>query len=179
MRAAISFLVLLTACGGTTSGSAPDWVGSWRSAASVPGSYSEMTLEGRGTSLGGTGVQHVEAGIDRPFVVLGTTAPVPGPGVTFTYADGATEGFTFSQPDATRLVLSNPSRELSFVRPTYQPCAGKACGASCQVCPPADPNCVETAVVKACTVDGTCVPAGYVCPAGPAGPCSPVPACGV
>jgi hypothetical protein len=126
MLAAPSFLVFLTACGSLTPVSAPDWVGSWRSAASVPGSYAEMTLEGRGTSLGGTGVQHVEARLDRPFVVLGTTAPVPGLGVTFTYADGATEGFTFSQPDATRLDLSNPSRALSFMRPTYQPLP--ACG---------------------------------------------------
>jgi hypothetical protein len=179
MRSGLSFLVLLTACGSSTPVSAPDWAGSWRSAASVPGSYAEMTLDGRGTSLGGTGVQHVEAGIDRPFVVQGTTAPVPGPGVTFTYADGATEGFTFSQPDAMRLVLWNPNRELSFARPTYQACAGKACGASCQLCPPGDPSCVETAVVKACAVDGSCVPMGSICPAGPTGPCSPVPACGI
>ncbi|MEM9873518.1 MAG: hypothetical protein AAF928_01395, partial [Myxococcota bacterium] len=29
----------------------------------------------------------------------------------------------------------------------YAPCAGKACGASCNVCPPDDADCVETAVL--------------------------------
>ena len=47
----------------------------------------------------------------------------------------------------------------------YQPCAGKSCGDSCAVCDPADPNCVETADVKACDPSGECVSAGGVeCP---------------
>ncbi len=38
----------------------------------------------------------------------------------------------------------------------YQPCAGKACGDGCSVCPPGDADCVETAVVKVCDDAGTC-----------------------
>ncbi len=38
----------------------------------------------------------------------------------------------------------------------YDPCAGKQCGASCSICDPADKNCVETAVVKQCSVAGKC-----------------------
>jgi hypothetical protein len=38
----------------------------------------------------------------------------------------------------------------------YDPCAGKACGALCNVCPPNDTNCAETAVVKQCDAAGKC-----------------------
>jgi hypothetical protein len=41
----------------------------------------------------------------------------------------------------------------------YDPCAGKACGDACTVCPPGDSSCAETAVVKACDPGGRCVPA--------------------
>ncbi len=111
MRGILLSILLLSSCGGSAS-----WSGSWRSAPSVPGSFVEMSLSGSGTSIAGTGVQHVEAGSDRPFVVKGTSAPVPGPGVTFSYADGAFEGFMFSQPDADHLDLSNGIRSLSFTR---------------------------------------------------------------
>lgn len=40
----------------------------------------------------------------------------------------------------------------------YDPCAGKACGASCTDCPPGDPSCAETAVLKECDASGRCVP---------------------
>jgi hypothetical protein len=40
----------------------------------------------------------------------------------------------------------------------YDPCEGKACGDSCTVCAPDDPDCFETAVVKACDANGACVP---------------------
>lgn len=40
--------------------------------------------------------------------------------------------------------------------PDYDPCDGKTCGDSCTICDPADPNCVETAVLKVCQADGTC-----------------------
>lgn len=93
-----------------------EWAGKWRSAPSVPGSYVEMTLSGSGTSVAGSGVQHVEAGPDRTFVVQSTAAAVPGPGVTFTYADNTTEGFSFAQPAPNHLVLSNPTRVLDFTR---------------------------------------------------------------
>jgi len=38
----------------------------------------------------------------------------------------------------------------------YDPCAGKACGATCHICPPDQPGCVETALVKYCSASGTC-----------------------
>lgn len=40
--------------------------------------------------------------------------------------------------------------------PPYEPCAGKACGQSCTACPPGAPDCVETAVPKACDPQGRC-----------------------
>jgi len=40
----------------------------------------------------------------------------------------------------------------------YDPCARKACGDDCTVCAPGDPECAETAVVKACDPLGRCVP---------------------
>lgn len=50
--------------------------------------------------------------------------------------------------------------------PPYDPCAGKSCGDSCKACPPDDPSCFETAVVKACDARGLCAPAGtFVCSA--------------
>ncbi|HEY0707890.1 MAG TPA: hypothetical protein VGG33_13890 [Polyangia bacterium] len=42
-------------------------------------------------------------------------------------------------------------------KPTYDPCAGKACGDMCRVCPPNEPGCAETAVVKQCDSAGKCV----------------------
>ena len=53
----------------------------------------------------------------------------------------------------------------------YEPCAGKACGAACTVCPPGAPDCAETAVVKACDAAGRCVPAS------PELRCAPHPDC--
>lgn len=53
----------------------------------------------------------------------------------------------------------------------YEPCAGKACGAECTVCDPADPDCAETAVLKACDASGRCDSADAVsCP--PVDPCA-------
>lgn len=40
----------------------------------------------------------------------------------------------------------------------YKPCGGKACGDRCTICDPADPNCVETAVVKYCDDQENCSP---------------------
>ena len=119
MRRGLLLVVFLASCGGSSStmtSATTDWTGSWRSAPSVPGSYVTMMLSGSGSSIAGTGVQYVEAGQNRNFTVKGTSLPVPGPGVTFFYADGATEGFTFAQHDASHLVLSNPDRVLDFTR---------------------------------------------------------------
>lgn len=41
--------------------------------------------------------------------------------------------------------------------PTYDPCEGRACGESCTVCDPANPDCSETGVLKACDPEGQCV----------------------
>jgi hypothetical protein len=38
----------------------------------------------------------------------------------------------------------------------YDPCAGKACGESCRLCPPTDINCFEPAVIKQCNLAGKC-----------------------
>ena len=40
----------------------------------------------------------------------------------------------------------------------YDPCEGRACGEECTLCDPANPDCIETAVVKYCDMDGQCVP---------------------
>lgn len=50
--------------------------------------------------------------------------------------------------------------------PPYDPCAGKACGESCAVCPPDARDCAETAELKACDPAGRCVSAtpGLLCP---------------
>lgn len=45
----------------------------------------------------------------------------------------------------------------------YEPCAGKACGDACTVCPPNDPTCNETAVLKFCDPAGQCAPTYPVC----------------
>jgi len=39
---------------------------------------------------------------------------------------------------------------------TYQPCAGKQCGDSCTICPPNSSGCIETAIVKTCSLSGEC-----------------------
>jgi hypothetical protein len=40
----------------------------------------------------------------------------------------------------------------------YDPCAGKACDETCELCPPDEPGCVETAELKVCDGVGRCVP---------------------
>jgi hypothetical protein len=47
----------------------------------------------------------------------------------------------------------------------YQPCANQACGTECRQCPPNDPRCIETAVVKYCQADGSCSPQPPLCEA--------------
>lgn len=55
----------------------------------------------------------------------------------------------------------------------YEPCGGKACGASCKVCDPADSGCFETAVLKFCQADGACEPTTPTCtPPKPYEPCA-------
>ncbi len=60
--------------------------------------------------------------------------------------------------------------ECAGVEP-YEPCAGLSCGQTCTQCDPTDVDCVETAVEKACTEEGTCVADdGMLCP--PYEPCA-------
>jgi hypothetical protein len=40
--------------------------------------------------------------------------------------------------------------------PGWDPCDGKSCGEQCTQCPPNDPSCVETAVIKVCDATGAC-----------------------
>lgn len=87
------------------------------------------------------------------------TAEECGPGLqapTRTCDDGSTAG-----PECVRDVdgmcgwilteCSDPEPE------TYEPCAGKVCGDLCQLCDPADSNCIESRELKACNEDGECV----------------------
>jgi len=54
--------------------------------------------------------------------------------------------------------------------PTYNPCAGAACGTTCTACPPNDPTCLETAVLKECNSQGYCVLAPAQCDVAPPPP---------
>lgn len=45
---------------------------------------------------------------------------------------------------------------VACINHDYEPCAGKAAGAPCRVCPQNDPSCIETMEVKACDGAGTC-----------------------
>lgn len=57
-----------------------------------------------------------------------------------------------------------PTTEAAPPTGTYNPCTGKACGDTCMVCDPADPDCVETMVVKYCNARGLCTPHSPPCP---------------
>ncbi|HZO16978.1 MAG TPA: hypothetical protein VFB62_27065 [Polyangiaceae bacterium] len=46
----------------------------------------------------------------------------------------------------------------------YDPCVGRPCGSPCNICPPDDANCVETAVVKNCNEQGKCTQEMAKCP---------------
>jgi hypothetical protein len=48
----------------------------------------------------------------------------------------------------------------------WDPCAGKSCGEQCSQCPPDDPECVETAVLKVCDANGVCGGGAPDCSAG-------------
>jgi len=46
----------------------------------------------------------------------------------------------------------------------YAPCGELLCGDECQLCDPADPNCVETDDVKRCDTEGVCSASPVTCP---------------
>ena len=72
------------------------------------------------------------------------------PGETFEADDGCN---TCTCP-ASGKKSEAPCTEMACV---YVPCAGKKCGAACTLCAPGDPDCVESAVLKACNAKGECV----------------------
>jgi hypothetical protein len=113
MRGSIVLLAILAACGGNSS--KPEWVGSWQTTPSPPGSYTAMTLSEApvpgGTALTGTGTSYREAGTPTTFVVSG--AP---PTLTFTFVDNSTEFFAYSQADSDHLKLVSTNRTLDFTR---------------------------------------------------------------
>ena len=61
-------------------------------------------------------------------------------------------------PRAIELTRNGSSQVLNQKPAAYNPCAGKPTGASCTICDPSDPSCIEIAVVKACTSAGACEP---------------------
>ena len=46
---------------------------------------------------------------------------------------------------------------------TYEPCAGKTCGARCTSCPPGDASCFEPVLVKFCDSRGECIAGAVTC----------------
>ena len=117
MRILAISLLALSACGG----SSPEWAGKWKQPTGIPpGAYMEATLGGSGHSITGNGIQHREAGVDLSFTVSGDTGDVciaaTCGNLTLTYSDASTEGFTFGQPDANHITLTNPQRTVNLVR---------------------------------------------------------------
>ena len=105
-------MLTLAACGG----SSVEWAGKWRQPGDLIGSIMEATLGGNGSTITGSGTQFREAGLPLTFTVKGTSAPVPGPGVTLNYSDGSSEGFGFGQPDHDHLTLQNARRTVNLTR---------------------------------------------------------------
>jgi hypothetical protein len=55
----------------------------------------------------------------------------------------------------------------------WTPCGGKACGATCNLCPPGSLDCSEAAVVKYCHPSGECLAVAPACtPPSPHQPCA-------
>ena len=71
-----------------------------------------MTLLADGSQVAGTGVSHVEAGMDQPFTVAGTETQLV---FTFT-TNGQTQTYAVSQPDLDHLTLTSATQSLNFVR---------------------------------------------------------------
>jgi hypothetical protein len=104
--------IFLASCGGRSA----EWAGKWtQTNVSPPGTYVEMTLTGSGTNVGGSGVQHREAGMDLAFTIGGSIG-TPAGRVNFNYPDGTSEGFNYSQLDSDHLTLSGAQRTLNFTR---------------------------------------------------------------
>jgi hypothetical protein len=57
------------------------------------------------------------------------------------------------------LAATTATRDGCGASSSYDPCAGKLCGAECTACPPGATDCAETAELKACDPAGRCVSA--------------------
>jgi hypothetical protein len=120
MRKALALVVVLAACGGSPSSSptvarAGTWV------ASPATGYMDMTLSVNGTTISGGGTEYFPTGGSRTFTVAGTTLPVPGLPLTFTYSDGTGEGWMgYSQSDVNHLDrrASSPPHPGPCLRPS-------------------------------------------------------------
>jgi hypothetical protein len=60
-------------------------------------------------------------------------------------------------PPPTPAPEPSPTSSAPTKKGDYDPCVGRPCGAPCNICAPDDPDCVETAVVKACNEQGKCL----------------------
>lgn len=69
-----------------------------------------------------------------------------------------------SGSDATSSDAGAEAGRSDASRPTYDPCAEKACGDSCKLCDPLVPGCFEPSVIRACSSTGDCVVAPTTCP---------------
>lgn len=76
--------------------------------------------------------------------------------------DACTPGETFDAPDGCNTCTCTASGKKSDALCTlmaclYDPCLDKACGDTCSVCDPTDPNCIAPAVLTVCNAVGQCV----------------------
>jgi len=103
--------------------------------------------------------------LDQPTLPLTdetSEAGVAPPAVTL---DAAADAAAEIAPDATSAADASPDAPVVFDGgPDWTPCGGKVCGASCSLCPPTDPGCIEAAVLKYCAADGVCGISSPTCP---------------
>jgi hypothetical protein len=108
---AIAFL--LVSCGSVS----PQVAGSWSERnLSIPGSGLDMTLLSDGGAVAGTGVAHIEAGADQAFTVSGKVNTPAAGQMTFLFANGTTEDFAYTLPDADHLTLTNGTSTIPLLR---------------------------------------------------------------
>ncbi len=93
--------------------------------------------------------------------VCSSTSPqcvdVCEPGTGFTALDGCNGCVCPANGDASQANCT----EMGC--PPYDPCGGKSCGDACQLCDPADPDCVETDDIKTCSDSGICESGPSLC----------------
>jgi hypothetical protein len=60
--------------------------------------------------------------------------------------------------------IDAPGHETGPADGGYDPCLNKACGASCTICDPHDPSCVEPPGTKTCSPHQECLASEPICP---------------